>query len=256
MTISSADFPSGAPDMNDEAAFLRSLEQRSPETPSPAPATPALPPADDEESFLNALQHGDGNSAQPAHTSPATTASPNDEAAFLDALQHGDDASDAPPATATTTEAAIASPVSHQLLLPLPDKLATPGNAAFLEQLKAWRERHPGQTERLLAYLAVFGRLERTVSNDALYLILRELGRALCDCLNQTASSSSDTLDILRDWSVLIRSLSPLPCQLKVPCPGASVESSWMQASSATVNRILTWAVANANGLIYPAEVE
>ena len=201
-------------DLDDEQAFIRALEQSKSASPIPAVTPPSASSslaADDELAFIHALEK--------SKSIPSSPAMP-----------------DSPPASAEETAETSPQDVSGErgdwscLKLQVAAKLLAPENIPFLEQLKDWQTQCQPQAERLNAYLAVLCRLGRTASNDVVYLILRETGRALCDCLNATSIGRSQCQESLNGWASLVKRLSPLPCRLRIPFLSGFFESSWMRS--------------------------
>ncbi len=258
---------------NDEAsseeAFLAALENAAPQDETPAAMSVAAggrEKSSDEDSFLLALENLKPEEDSSADMQKKGNASGSEEA-FLRSLEQSDANDGQVNNGALQTkdsmkpsdiDACSLASMTCDKWQPLRGEIVSPTNIAFLKQLDGWLQQCPQEAERLLAYLGIFCRLDSDTQKDVFYIVLRELGRALCDCLNKAAGSSSAFYETLSDWSFLIKGISPQPCQLKIPYPGGSEDSSWMQSHFpvSVVKRIRTWAVVNQENIIYPAEIE
>ena len=132
---------------------------------------------------------------------------------------------------------------------------------ADVRTLRASADSVQDETRQLVhAAVAAFASSD-DVGEETWLRSLRDIARGISKFSASRGDTPKETLALLAKWSRTLQDFESggREFSLTLPSSGASVDSSWMTAArsgTATVSRVVTWAVYGKNGIRHNAEVE
>ncbi len=125
--------------------------------------------------------------------------------------------------------------------------------------LESWESQDAGAADIVLASLRIFLNRE-ALPIDSWQLALQNVSRGISIAMKAVKASSEEAVAELALWRDMIMELAGEDpgFSLMFPTIGAKIDTSWMSAKSRStmVSRVLAWAVYNAYGVRYNADVE